>query len=78
MSRTSIKYEFDSKPEIGETMPIADGIHWLRMPLPFSLGHINLWLLEDNGRRYTLAPGPCWLCRLANRRVRHRFVDDAR
>jgi len=48
MSRASIKYEFDSKPEIGESMPVADGIHWLRMPLPFSLGHINLWLLEDD------------------------------
>ena len=24
-----------------------DGITWLRMPLPFSLNHINLWLLRD-------------------------------
>ena len=30
-------------------MPVADGIHWLRMPLPFDLDHINLWLLEDDG-----------------------------
>jgi glyoxylase-like metal-dependent hydrolase (beta-lactamase superfamily II) len=28
-------------------MEIADGVHWLRMPLPFTLDHINLWLLED-------------------------------
>jgi len=42
-----ISYEFDDKPEIGRTMPVADGIQWLRMPLPFMLGHINLWLLED-------------------------------
>lgn len=27
-----------------------DGIAWLRMPLPFALNHINLWLLrDDNG-----------------------------
>ena len=26
---------------------VAPGIHWLRMPLPFQLNHINLWLLED-------------------------------
>lgn len=46
----TVRYEFDTKPGAGETMPIAEGIHWLRMPLPFSLGHINLWLLEeDNG-----------------------------
>lgn len=48
MPKATIKYEFDSKPEIGESMPVADGIHWLRMPLPFMLGHINLWLLEDD------------------------------
>ncbi len=28
-------------------MAIAPGIRWLRMPLPFALDHINLWLLED-------------------------------
>ena len=29
-------------------MPVADGILWLRMPLPFDLDHINLWLLDDD------------------------------
>jgi glyoxylase-like metal-dependent hydrolase (beta-lactamase superfamily II) len=28
---------------------IAPGVRWLRMPLPFALDHINLWLLEDEG-----------------------------
>lgn len=28
-------------------MPVDDDIVWLRMPLPFSLKHINLWLLRD-------------------------------
>ena len=42
----TIEYALDATPEIGATMPVAHGIHWLRMPLPFSLGHINLWLLE--------------------------------
>ena len=31
----------------GETLEVAPGIHWVRMPLPFSLDHINLWFLED-------------------------------
>jgi glyoxylase-like metal-dependent hydrolase (beta-lactamase superfamily II) len=44
----SIRYEFDNKPAHGETMPVADGLLWLRMPLPMSLEHINLWLLEDD------------------------------
>ena len=43
-----IRYEFDERPEPGETLAIAPGIHWLRMPLPFSLSHINLWLLEED------------------------------
>lgn len=30
-------------------MVIAEGLMWLRMPLPFSLNHINLWLLRDTG-----------------------------
>ena len=45
----TIRYEFDERPEHGATQPIADGITWLRMPLPFMLGHINLWLLHDHG-----------------------------
>jgi glyoxylase-like metal-dependent hydrolase (beta-lactamase superfamily II) len=36
-------------PPAGKTQPIAPGAEWLRMPLPFALNHINLWLLEDGG-----------------------------
>jgi len=42
-----INYEFDTRPETGETMQIAPGLFWLRMHLPFSLAHINLWLLDE-------------------------------
>ena len=35
--------------EYGEHLEVAPGVFWLRMPLPFSLDHINLWLLEDEG-----------------------------
>jgi glyoxylase-like metal-dependent hydrolase (beta-lactamase superfamily II) len=31
---------------------IASGVFWLRMPLPFALNHINLWLLRD-GKGWT-------------------------
>ena len=34
-------------PEAGKLHPVADGVFWLRMPLPFALDHINLWLLDD-------------------------------
>ena len=35
-------------PELGAWKEVADGVYWLRMPLPFNLDHINLWLLKDN------------------------------
>ena len=30
---------------------VAPGIYWVRMPLPFALDHVNLWLLRDALRR---------------------------
>jgi len=49
MNRTTnaIRYEFDFRPEAGEAVDIAPGLKWLRLPLPFLLGHINVWLLQD-------------------------------
>lgn len=40
-------YPFATPPPAGETFEVAPGILWLRMPLPFALDHINLWLLAD-------------------------------
>ncbi len=37
----------DAMPEPGTTMPVAPGVRWIRMSLPFVLNHINLWLLRD-------------------------------
>ncbi len=33
--------------EYGETKKVIPGIYWIRMPLPFVLNHINLWLIAD-------------------------------
>jgi glyoxylase-like metal-dependent hydrolase (beta-lactamase superfamily II) len=46
-SPTSPDFPFHTPPAPGETLAVAPGVHWLRMPLPFALDHINLWLLED-------------------------------
>jgi len=46
-SPESISYAFEAKPETGEIVDIAPGIKWLRLPLPFQLNHINVWLLQD-------------------------------
>lgn len=42
-----INYPLENLPAPGATLTVADGVHWLRMPLPFALDHINLWLLDD-------------------------------
>ena len=34
-------------PAPGRVLEVAPGVLWLRMPLPFALDHINLWLLAD-------------------------------
>ncbi|WP_244814632.1 MBL fold metallo-hydrolase [Caballeronia sp. Lep1P3] len=43
-----LEYVFaDELPASGEVKEVAPGVRWLRMPLPFALDHINLWLLRD-------------------------------
>ena len=44
-----IDYPWPVPPAMGDTAEVAPGVRWLRMPLPFRLDHINLWLLEDRG-----------------------------
>jgi glyoxylase-like metal-dependent hydrolase (beta-lactamase superfamily II) len=35
-------------PGPGESIAVAEGVWWIRMPLPFALDHINLWVLADD------------------------------
>jgi len=37
----------DALPAVGSVLDVAPGVRWVRMPLPFALDHINLWLLRD-------------------------------
>lgn len=46
-------YAFDEPPAPATVTEVADGVLWVRMPLPFALDHINLWVLED-GDGWTL------------------------
>jgi glyoxylase-like metal-dependent hydrolase (beta-lactamase superfamily II) len=41
------EYPFAEPPGPGQTLEAAPGVFWVRMPLPFSLKWINLWLLDD-------------------------------
>ena len=42
-----LQFPHAEPPAAGTTIEVAPGVRWLRMPLPFALDHINLWLLED-------------------------------
>jgi glyoxylase-like metal-dependent hydrolase (beta-lactamase superfamily II) len=76
-----LDYPFSSPPPPGTSLPVAPGVHWLRMPLPFALDHINLWLLED-GEGFTaidtgIALDPvkeAWQSVLAGRQLTRQIV----
>ena len=41
-----LEYPWPQPPAPAGLTEVAEGVHWLRMPLPLALDHINLWLLE--------------------------------
>ncbi|PBI84591.1 Hydroxyacylglutathione hydrolase [Variovorax boronicumulans] len=46
-AKGKLVYPFTELPPRGKSIEVADGVHWIRMPLPYSLDHINLWALDD-------------------------------
>lgn len=52
-----LDYPFDAAPGKGETQQIVPGVGWIRMPLPFALDHINLWLLDDGATAVAVDTG---------------------
>ncbi len=57
MKLSSEQPVFPSTPmqpiEFGRPVEVAPGILWLRLPLPYALDHVNVWLLDD-GDGWTL------------------------
>jgi len=45
--RHALSYPLNAVPETGQLLEVAPGLSWLRLPLPFKLDHINVWLLRD-------------------------------
>jgi glyoxylase-like metal-dependent hydrolase (beta-lactamase superfamily II) len=41
-----LEFPFEGPPPPGEAREVVAGLWWIRMPLPFALDHINLWLLR--------------------------------
>ncbi len=48
MNEIVVDYPWETPPDTAQTQEVAPGIHWLRLPLPIKLNHINVYLLEDD------------------------------
>ena len=42
----TINYPLEA-PACGHWREVAQGVYWVRLPMPLSLNHINVWLLDD-------------------------------
>lgn len=45
----TMTYPHQKPPAAGELVRISPGVQWLRLPLPYRLDHVNIYLIEDDG-----------------------------
>jgi glyoxylase-like metal-dependent hydrolase (beta-lactamase superfamily II) len=76
-----ITYTVEEHPAAGAAMEVAPGVRWLRMPLPFALDHINLWLVADGDAWAAVDTGialddvkDCWRTVLRSHRLSRQIV----
>lgn len=48
-----IRFPFERPPGEGEAVEVAEGVLWLRLPLPMKLDHVNTYALDD-GNGWTI------------------------
>jgi glyoxylase-like metal-dependent hydrolase (beta-lactamase superfamily II) len=46
-AKVPLVYPFEAPPARGQHLEVVPGVHWVRMPLPYALDHINLWIIDD-------------------------------
>ncbi len=54
-----LEYPWPEPPEFGRAIEIAQGILWIRLPLPMALDHVNIYALDD-GDGWTIVDMP-WM-----------------
>ena len=42
-----VRHPFETAPAEGEAVEVAEGILWLRLPLPMALDHVNIFALDE-------------------------------
>jgi len=48
-----IRYPWASVPDAGQAIEVAEGVLWIRLPLPMKLDHVNVYAL-DEGDHWTI------------------------
>ncbi|MBY6113421.1 MBL fold metallo-hydrolase [Mameliella alba] len=43
----AIRYPWEEPPAPGEAIELAEGVLWMRLPLPMKLDHVNVYALDD-------------------------------
>ncbi len=46
MPQENLTYPLQA-PQLGHWREVAQGVYWVRLPMPLALDHINVWLIED-------------------------------
>ena len=49
IAHSKLTFPIPSPPAPGSVTDIAPGIRWLRLPLPYRLDHVNIYLIENQG-----------------------------
>ena len=52
--KQTLDFTTETVPTPQEVITVADGIRWLRLPLPFALNHVNIWLMDDSDDALTV------------------------
>ena len=42
-----MRFPYKNPPETGEAIEVADGILWMRLPLPMALDHVNIYAIRE-------------------------------
>lgn len=42
-----VQLPWEQPPEQGEALQVAEGLYWIRLPLPMKLDHVNVYALDD-------------------------------
>ena len=57
---SKIRIPWEDPPANGEMIDIADGVRWLRLPLPMRLDHVNIYVLDDGDGWTLIDTGMKW------------------